>query len=52
MKSFVSPSIKTLDECKGIATSEYQSYLEDNWIKTLRGKYTYKVNYDVFDTIK
>lgn len=38
---------KKLDEARGLITAEYQNYLEDEWIKELRNKYTYKVNNDV-----
>lgn len=52
LKRFVAPQTKTLDECKGVVTSQYQEVLEKNWIETLRRKYTYTVNYDVFNSIK
>ena len=35
---------KTLKEAKGIATSDYQNYLEKEWIKELRAKYPVQVN--------
>ncbi|MDR1725109.1 MAG: peptidylprolyl isomerase [Bacteroidales bacterium] len=47
----IEPEIKTLSECKGIVTSDYQDYLEKEWIKELRNKYTYKVNEAVFNSI-
>ncbi|MDR0790277.1 MAG: peptidylprolyl isomerase [Bacteroidales bacterium] len=50
--SIVEPEVKTLPECKGIATSDYQEFLEKQWIKDLRSKYPYKVNEQVFDSIK
>lgn len=49
--AILSPSLKTLGEAKGIATSDYQEYLEDEWIKKLRKDYTYKVYDDVFNSI-
>ena len=52
LKRFVAPQPKTLDECKGVVTSQYQEVLERNWIESLRRKYTYTVNYDVFNSIK
>ena len=52
LKRFVAPQTKTLDECKGVVTSQYQEVLERNWIESLRRKYTYTVNYDVFNSIK
>ncbi len=35
---------KTLKEAKGLATSDYQNYLEKEWIKELRAKYPVQVN--------
>lgn len=45
------PTNKTLSEAKGIVTSDYQEYLEADWIKYLRSIYTYKVNQNVLDSI-
>lgn len=47
----LAPEVKTLNEARGILTSDYQEYLESQWIKSLREKYTYTVNYNVFDSI-
>ncbi len=41
------PTPKTLKECKGVATSDYGTYLEQEWIKSLRAKYPVQVNKDV-----
>jgi len=38
---------KTLKEAKGLVISDYQTYLEEEWIKSLRTKYPVKVNKDV-----
>ncbi len=43
---------KKLEEAKGMITSEYQTYLEQEWIKELRRKHKYTVNKDVLYTIK
>jgi peptidyl-prolyl cis-trans isomerase SurA len=40
----LSAESKTLKEAKGIATSDYQNYLEKEWIKELRAKYPVQVN--------
>jgi peptidyl-prolyl cis-trans isomerase SurA len=48
----IEPEVKTLLECKGIATSDYQEFLEKQWIKELRNKYSYKVNEYIFESIK
>ena len=49
---FVSSEVKTLEECKGMATSDYQSLLEKEWIDDLRNKYTYKINQEVYRSIR
>lgn len=46
------PTAKSLSECRGLVTSAYQSHLEGEWIKELRGKYSFSVNEDVFNSIK
>ncbi len=45
-------SPKTLAECRGIVTADYQSYLEKEWIAYLKNKYKVKTNDDVLNTIK
>ncbi len=40
----ISAEPKTLDEARGLYISEYQNFLERNWIKELRKKYRVKVN--------
>lgn len=37
---------KNFDEARGQVIADYQQYLENEWIKTLRAKYTVKVNED------
>jgi len=43
---------KTLDEAKGRVINDYQQYLEENWVKELKGEFTVKVNRDVFEKVK
>ena len=43
---------KTLDECKGKAINDYQQYLEENWVKDLKGEFKVEVNQDVFEKVK
>ena len=33
------PSVKELDECRGLVTADYQNHLEKEWIAILREKY-------------
>lgn len=43
---------KTLGECRGLVTADYQNYLETEWINYLKNKYKVKVNEDVLNSIK
>ena len=43
---------KTLGECRGNATADYQNYLDKEWLSYLKGKYVVQVNEDVLSTIK
>ncbi|MFO0357155.1 MAG: peptidylprolyl isomerase [Sphingobacteriaceae bacterium] len=43
---------KTLPECRGMVTADYQNYLETEWLNYLKNKYTVKINDDVLKTIK
>jgi peptidyl-prolyl cis-trans isomerase SurA len=41
------PGLKEFSEAKGMATSDYQNYLEATWLESLRKAHTVKVNSDV-----
>lgn len=45
------PEPKAISEAKGIITADYQNFLENEWIKSLKAKYTVEVNKDVFETL-
>ena len=45
-------SVKTLEECKGKLTNEYQQYLEQHWVDDLKTEFTVKVNQNVFEKVK
>lgn len=47
-KELLQPTTKTLDESRGQVISDYQNYLEKEWIKTLRLKYPVSVNEEEF----
>jgi peptidyl-prolyl cis-trans isomerase SurA len=42
---------KELAETRGYVISDYQSYLEKEWIASLKQKYTVKVNKEVFNSL-
>ncbi len=52
LDSWVDVEPKILDECKGLVTSDYQLFLEQQWIEDLRAKYKYEIYRDIYDTIK
>jgi len=47
IKGKVKPEHKTLSEARGIITADYQNFLEQEWLKELKQKYTVTVNQDV-----
>ncbi len=47
----IPPEPKALSEVKGLVTNEYQNYLEKEWIRYLRTKYSWKVDQDVLQTL-
>lgn len=51
-KEIVPSSIKTLEEAKGRLVSDYQQYLEENWINSLKQEFSYKVNDKVLKKVK
>lgn len=44
VESLVPAGIRTLEEIRSQVISDYQDYLEKEWVKKLRGKYPVKVN--------
>lgn len=47
LKQIIPAKPKELNEAKGLITSEYQTYLEKEWLKELEQKHTIKINKDV-----
>lgn len=45
------PSVKELDEARGIVSSDYQDHLERKWVEELRGKYPIEVNEELLYSI-
>jgi peptidyl-prolyl cis-trans isomerase SurA len=50
--SILEPTPKALSEARGLITADYQTFLEQAWIKELRAKYKVEVNQDIFKTVK
>lgn len=48
----LSASPKEMDEIKGLITSDYQNYLENEWLKELNSKYKVVVNKEVLKLVK
>jgi peptidyl-prolyl cis-trans isomerase SurA len=46
------PEVKDFIECKGSVISDYQDYLDKQWIKRLKDQYNIKVNQSVLSTVK
>ncbi len=47
----IGPEPKLLDESRGFHISDYQQFLEEEWLRELKQKYTVKVNRRVLKTI-
>ncbi|MFA5556322.1 MAG: peptidylprolyl isomerase [Flavobacteriaceae bacterium] len=51
-KEIVPSSLKTLEEARGRVVSDYQQYLEEHWIDSLKKEFSYKVNEKVLKKVK
>ncbi len=52
VNAIMPPEPKKLDEAKGLITADYQTYLESEWIKSLRAKYPITVNKKILKKVK
>jgi peptidyl-prolyl cis-trans isomerase SurA len=52
IKEIRSPEPKELDDARGQITSDYQTYLEEEWINKLKEKYPVEVNKDLLSGIE
>jgi peptidyl-prolyl cis-trans isomerase SurA len=51
IKGIRSPEAKKLDETRGQVTSDYQEYLESEWLRSLKAKYPVSVNEELLKQI-
>jgi peptidyl-prolyl cis-trans isomerase SurA len=51
VREILPPQGKTLDETRGLATTDYQNYLMDQWVKDLKAKYPVSVNKQVLSEV-
>ncbi|HDO27959.1 MAG TPA: hypothetical protein ENH02_07565 [Bacteroidetes bacterium] len=51
IRSVMPPQQKELNEARGLATADYQEYLEKEWIKQLKAKYPVVVNQEVLQQL-
>ncbi len=47
VNAVLEPGLKEFSEAKGMATSDYQNYLESTWLESLKSAHTVKVNKEV-----
>jgi hypothetical protein len=52
IESIVSPQVKALDDAKGLITSDYQDFLEKEWMTDLKAKFDVSINSYVLDLVK
>jgi peptidyl-prolyl cis-trans isomerase SurA len=52
LRKIVKPTPKTYMEARGLITSEYQTWLEKNWIDSLKQKYPVSIDKKVLDSIQ
>jgi peptidyl-prolyl cis-trans isomerase SurA len=51
VKAVLPPQAKSLDEVRGLMTTDYQNYLMDQWLKDLHAKYPVNVNQKVLQSV-
>ncbi|MCK5346052.1 MAG: hypothetical protein KAR20_21725, partial [Candidatus Heimdallarchaeota archaeon] len=51
IKEVLPPQQKAFNESRGIATADYQGFLEEEWIKQLKEKYSVVINEEVLKQI-
>ncbi|MEN8929340.1 MAG: peptidylprolyl isomerase [Flavobacteriales bacterium] len=52
VKEILPPAAKELKETRGAAISDYQQYLEKEWVKSLKSKYKVEINKDALYSLE
>ncbi len=52
VRKVLKPEVKKLEEARGLVISDYQNFLEKQWIDQLRAKYPVSVNRELLKTIQ
>ena len=52
IKEVLAPRARTIDEARGMITSDYQDYLEKEWIKSLEATYPVEINKEVLKKLE
>jgi peptidyl-prolyl cis-trans isomerase SurA len=52
VKDILPSGPKLLEECRGRVVNDYQQYLEENWVSSLKEEYKVQVNQPVFEKVK
>ncbi|WP_170254587.1 peptidylprolyl isomerase [Phaeodactylibacter luteus] len=51
IEEILEPRDKTLEEARGYVVADYQDYLEEEWVESLRKAYPVKINDEVFQSM-
>jgi len=51
LKLFPENQLRNFDEARGLVINDYQVYLEEKWIESLKTKYPVRINEDVFQSL-
>ncbi len=51
VKKFNDPTVKSFSEAKGSVVNDYQNFLEDNWIDSLKKKYPVVINQKILNQL-
>ena len=52
IEEVIPPQVKALNEARGLVISDYQNYLEKQWISSLKAKHNIKINAQLLQEVK